>query len=527
MCLEGTVHPVFQNWTTADAEFYEELRQPLLLASKILDTDVALEWISDFIIDDIFSRDYPGAQHPHAYNCIGIQQNLTPYSIARHHKASWASPEKRKFWLDRASRKMSHGIAKSVTWQLDADMFLRKGWSGYTCRHRRNSSSIPIPLDELDSYATIEAEDRACREQGLSQRHLTILLMAEYPARLRELREKGDGSSEEYMFTAFMAAVTILHELAHAIYWRDFRSLSKGMREPYYGNDLEMELGESFIAHLFGGYVPVPLKGIKDLKEGLTWKEFLSWDCHRVAAISSSLFQFESCSIDFGSNSISKLFQQSTWKPGPISGESTNMTLLRDQTLPCCHVRAIRKRSPNRHGSSPGREPCYLLPDFHLSGEGWKWNRRPGAPFRIPQYDDYMCPDLSLPIAPDNTIMEPQPRRQYQSTTEPRTLSVSLNESRLHRNDESTTIQVATDCRDTMPGDDPVHEITVVGSAKPTGRRSYLEVPHISRFSGLDMVKKPSDISSIKRGELTVDELKKRLSHLIGVSLCELETLFD
>ena len=212
MCLEGTVHPVFQNWTTADAEFYEELRQPLLLASKILDTDVALEWISDFIIDDIFSRDYPGAQHPHAYNCIGIQQNPTPYSIARHHKASWASPETRKFWLDRASRNMSHGIAKSVTWQLDADMFLRKGWSGYTCRHRRNSSSIPIPLDELDSYATIEAEDRACREQGLSQRHLTILLMAEYPVRLRELREKGDGSSEEYMFTAFMAAVTILHE---------------------------------------------------------------------------------------------------------------------------------------------------------------------------------------------------------------------------------------------------------------------------------------------------------------------------
>lgn len=40
------------------------------------------------------------------------------------------------------------------------------------------------------------------------------------------------------------------------------------------------------------------------------------------------------------------------------------------------------------------------------------------------------------------------------------------------------------------------------------------------------MVKKPPGIGSIKC-ELTVDELKKRLSHLIGVSLCELETLFD
>ena len=54
------------------------------------------------------------------------------------------------------------------------------------------------------------------------------------------------------------------------------------MQEPYYGADLEMELGESFIAHLFGGYVPVPIKGIKDLEEGLAWKQFLSWDCHRV-----------------------------------------------------------------------------------------------------------------------------------------------------------------------------------------------------------------------------------------------------
>ncbi|KAK7927749.1 hypothetical protein PG985_004747 [Apiospora marii] len=95
MCLEGTIHPVLQNWTTADAELYEELRQPLLLVSKILDTDVALEWISDFIIDDIFSGNYPGAQLPYAYSCLGTQQNPTPYSIARHHKAPWASPEQK------------------------------------------------------------------------------------------------------------------------------------------------------------------------------------------------------------------------------------------------------------------------------------------------------------------------------------------------------------------------------------------------------------------------------------------------
>ena len=211
MCLEGTIHPVLQNWTTTDAGLYEELRQPLLLASKILCTNVALEWIADFIIDDIFSKNYPGAHFPNTYSGLDTLQNSTPYSIARHHKASWVSPEQKKCWLNRASREMSHGLANTVSWQLDADMFSRKGWSGYTCRQRRSSPS-QAPLDELDSHATIEAEDRACREQGLSQRHLTILLMTEYPARLRELNEKGDGCDEEYMITAFMAAVTILHE---------------------------------------------------------------------------------------------------------------------------------------------------------------------------------------------------------------------------------------------------------------------------------------------------------------------------
>ncbi|KAK8042594.1 hypothetical protein PG994_013077 [Apiospora phragmitis] len=203
MCLGDTVHPVLQNWATVDSELYEELRQPLLPASRILSTNLALEWISDFVIDDIFSRDYPGAQLPQAQGCLDTKQNSTPYAIARHHKAPWASPEQRKLWLDKASQEISQGLTKSITWQLDADMFSQKGWSGYTC--------------------------------WLMQ------------------------------------------------YTGDFRSLNKGMREPYYGADLEMELGESFIAHLFGGYVPVPTKGIIDLKEGLAWKQFLSWDCHRIS----------------------------------------------------------------------------------------------------------------------------------------------------------------------------------------------------------------------------------------------------
>lgn len=105
---------------------------------------------------------------------------------------------------------------------------------------------------------------------------------------------------------------------------------------------------------------------------------------------------------------------------------------------------------------------------------------------------------------------------------------MSPNESRLHPNEEATAIQVVVGSRSTLSVGEPVHEIAMATCAGSTRRRSYLEIPHISsKFSGLDMAMEPLGIGSIKCGELTVDELKKRLSHLIGVSLCELETLFD
>ncbi|KAK6852578.1 hypothetical protein PG995_011129 [Apiospora arundinis] len=433
-----------------------------------------------------------------------LETMLPPYSIARHHKSSWASPEQRRVWLDKTSQEISQGTIDCITWQLDADMLSQKGWSGYTCRHRRNNP--PIPLDELDGHEIIKAEDQKCRKQGLPQRRLTVLLMTEYPARMRELAENGHSGGVEYLLTAFMTAITILHELAHAIYWRDFRSLGKGMREPYYGADLEMELGESFIAHLFGGYVPVPIKGITDLQEGLAWKQFLSWDSHKARPKYRAHY---SISTEY----ISELFQQNHW-------ESARKTLLQDQTL----LRSIGPASSN-----PQRQPCFLLPDFHLTCEGWKWKRRPGAPFRIPQYDEYMFPDLSLPTAPDDLIIEPQPRRQPTVTTERRNSTSNLVDERHLRpnGDLTTAAQVAA-------GRIAVPEGGIAVACADTKSRSYLEVPHIS-FSGLDqlggcagelMTKKAAGLGSINC-ELTVDELKKRLSHLIGISLCELETLFD
>lgn len=49
-----------------------------------------------------------------------------------------------------------------------------------------------------------------------------------------------------------------------------------------------MELGDSFVASIFGGWVPVPIKDLTQLREGLefsngiAWRQVLSWDAHRL-----------------------------------------------------------------------------------------------------------------------------------------------------------------------------------------------------------------------------------------------------
>lgn len=74
-------------------------------------------------------------------------------------------------------------------------------------------------LEEIDVFETIVGFDRRATSEDSSHggrkqkyRSLSVLVMAEFPARLQELRRVGREGGEEYLLTAFMATVTILHE---------------------------------------------------------------------------------------------------------------------------------------------------------------------------------------------------------------------------------------------------------------------------------------------------------------------------
>jgi hypothetical protein len=76
--------------------------------------------------------------------------------------------------------------------------------------------------------------------------------MGEYVLALRQFPP----DSEAYLRATFLAAITMTHEIGHAVFHQDFRSLDydpvQGY-EPWVGQDCWAELGLSYIGWIFAG----------------------------------------------------------------------------------------------------------------------------------------------------------------------------------------------------------------------------------------------------------------------------------
>ncbi|KAI0022687.1 hypothetical protein F4780DRAFT_161970 [Xylariomycetidae sp. FL0641] len=533
--LQGEIHPVFVNWGNASEDLRRELQQPLLLASRLLE-HAGIPWLSDFLIEDLFSENYPG-KAPSCSVFFKKSHNTGPRTIVRHHRASWATVEVKRGWVDSTRKQMKTEIARSVRWELDEEMFRERGWNGYTCRHPRQG----LPLIELDRYETIAKFDQACGDRKC--RNMTILLMAEYPKRLAELRRQGKSQSEEYLLTAFMTTVTILHELGHVLYWKDPRTLARDAKEPFYGADLEMELGNSFVASIFDGWTPVPVRELARLQEtftlseGLAWRQSLSWDHHRLRPKHRAHY---SIPVDY----IARLFTHANW----TANHTTDLlhTLIQPAaTLPDGAHRALGLLTPSHHHASAA------LPDFHGGPEEWRWAARPGAPFRIPQYDGCLCPEIDLPVALDDVVVEPLPSAPGSVASSSSSSSSSRASSSRPVSQSPRRFLLAPDkarrcegaAESAGPVTPPVKKTAAAAGGRDgdTGLQTPVKAMATSSsplllsgygspdrdLDGVPCALRPGFAISPDRPELSVDELKKRLSRLIGVSLTELELLFE
>ncbi|XXG98544.1 hypothetical protein Hte_004869 [Hypoxylon texense] len=522
--LRGDIHPVFTNWADIDPVLAREMEQPLLLASRLLE-DAGLPWVSDFLAHDIFTESYPG-RNPSCRCSFGSTfsgngREVVPQTIVRHHSASWATPEHTDEWLRTTRRQLEGQMANAITWQLDADMYHEKGWLGKTCRHPR----CELPLDELDRHENIEWWDRGC-EDG-RWRNLTILVTTEFPARMAELRRQGKEHGEEYLLTAFMTAMNLLHELGHAVYWKDCRALTRDLREPYYGADLEMELGDSFVASIFGGWVPVPIKSFAQLREGLdfsggiAWRQSLSWDFHRLRPKYRAHY---SIPVDFAAS----LFSEESWR-------EPNSDLLLDLIQPRALDSCIGDTDINLQTSIHNQHATAAVADFQCNGQGWMWNRLPGAPFRIPQYDGYLCPDLDLPVATDDVIEEsrPLPPLQPAATLIPSTPNKWDNDDGSFMSGPFSPSVFREVSLEMFPQPPRGREIGTANTTADTRqepgekekKKKKPQAPQTPRI--VKLAKEDPHLPSPDRSEISLDELRSRLSQLLGVSFDELEEFFE
>ena len=223
--LDGEIHPVFRNWVGSGGEddenssLRDELHQPLLLATRLLEF-AGLTWLSEFCIDDVFGSIYPGQNvNLNAKRAKpsreGYDEDNTPKVIARHHRAAWLSPQLAKVWLDATAHELRTTVPNCVQWKLDTEIFPTRGWVGYTCRYSPGPQKGGLSGSEtaaLDFPEAIRVSDERARTRGARSRLLTVLVMEGYASRLRALRRLGLVGGEEYLCTAFMAAVTMLHE---------------------------------------------------------------------------------------------------------------------------------------------------------------------------------------------------------------------------------------------------------------------------------------------------------------------------
>ncbi|KAK3390199.1 hypothetical protein B0H63DRAFT_464934 [Podospora didyma] len=174
------------------------------------------------------------------------------------------------------------------------------------------------------------------------------------------------------------------------------------MTEPYFGADLEMELGDSFIASIFGGWIPVPIEEEHKFRHrgtfegGLAWRQHLTWDHHKTRPIFRTHY---SIPVAY----IAALFSNSSW-----AVVSRPETLVRPPTLPFSCRKSV---DMDTSVSEAGLHASAALPDFVESDGGlsYKWKRRPAAEFRIPWYQDVLCHGGAGGAGPRCWIMPDEP----------------------------------------------------------------------------------------------------------------------
>lgn len=245
-------------------------------------------------------------------------------------------------------------------------------------------------------------------------------------------------------------------------------------------------------------------------------------------------------------HSIARLFSDTCW----LEAQSDTLGgLIQPRTLEL----AVKDLGICEQVAAEGHHATAVTSDFHYSGQGWIWNRLLGARFRIPQYDGYLCPDLDLPIATDDVIeearalppLQPSPIITPAKTTETSNIgtATSTQDEIIEPNSpfpDSPRIEMFPKPPRRKPNVNLNIKMSIRNKIKPVPKRGnpgedkYTKQVKEKREdykkttpSFIRLAKDERTPLSPDRSEISLDELRNRLSQLLGVSFDELERFFE
>ncbi|KAH6716780.1 hypothetical protein BKA61DRAFT_671251 [Leptodontidium sp. MPI-SDFR-AT-0119] len=268
-------------WQSVRDEDYNILLPSMQLASNLL--QVGMPYLSSFV---------PSSRvHDHL---TGVRPSLT--TLLQVDMEDWTEKDMEK------TRDGLHDIADCVEWELNDTMAKDNRWLGIT-RLVTDDKWGPRPWRDLQREDIIRS-DNELRNQGVAfRRNLRVGIMKEYVDALKRY----SNTTEEHLRAAFLAAVTMTHEIGHVVWHQDFRSTSYEINgvEPYIENYSISELGCSFIASIFDGKNPfecgkqVPT----DFTRALYWE--------RVPTFETDELYRKDCSMSIPY--IQKVLSQESW----------------------------------------------------------------------------------------------------------------------------------------------------------------------------------------------------------------------
>jgi hypothetical protein len=302
------------------------MEQSILLATILL--EIGMPYLACWLPEPAFAtgRD------------LGTQNEITPNVEITQDRMSKAGIE--------LARAELNEIMQGLEWREDPRMLEAKGWWGVTTycypRPEKDFSRIQVHGSAI--------EDHECQENGYKRRQNAIAITSTYI----DILLNTDKASEQHVCAEFHLATNLVHEIAHLVYWQNFKHLNPFMgTEPVVDDQPVMELGLAFVGWLFSGWNPEPIvfkKNYGDVfKYGMRWVKQLGrqpWGRREWEITYSMPFSY-----------VQDIMSQRFWK-------GTEGKLIRQSTL-----YKIRVPAPFHYGRYARKAVCKKK----QRGDAWMW----------------------------------------------------------------------------------------------------------------------------------------------------------